>query len=231
MAALAAAAALAALPAGGVAACIGLPGTGKTTVAQKALDACAWGQRAALFDPYALRDRANWRAGHRERAPWWPNVPAVALDDVLRNPSMLDKARCRLVVAGTRGTLDAHRLGRDFSTLVDVLWSTGRFALVAEECGLYSRNAADAINRVSTGGAHAGMRLLLLCQRLGRIQKDAREGITVLVSGAQPEVAIPELRERCGERFAASVAALKPPVNGRPQSAPIAWEIGQGEVS
>lgn len=228
MAALAAAATLAALPAGGVAAVIGLPGSGKTTCAQQALDACAWGQRAALFDPYALRDRGNWDAGERERTPWWRNVPAVALDELLRRPAMLDRGRSRIVVAGTRGTLDASRLGRDFATLVDLLWTTGRYALIAEECGLYSRNAADAINRVSTGGAHAGMRLVLLCQRLGRIQKDAREGITRLVAGALPETAIPELRERCGESFAARVAALTPPDdNGRPTCAPIAWTLGE----
>ena len=71
------------------------------------------------------------------------------------------------------------------------------------------------------------MRLVLLCQRLGRIQKDAREGITMVVAGALPEAAIPELTDRCGEGFAAAVAQLTPPdENGRPTMAPIAWRLG-----
>src|SRR3989442_15237699 len=102
MAALAAAATLAALPPGGVAACIGLPGSGKTTVAQRALDAVAWGQRAALFDPYALRDRANWRAGYRARRPWWAQSPADPPDALLKNPRTLDRTPLRLAVRGTR---------------------------------------------------------------------------------------------------------------------------------
>lgn len=229
MATLAAAAVLAGLPAGGVGACIGLPGSGKSTAAQQALDAAPWGQRAALFDPYAPRDRSNWQRGHRERAPWWPKVEAVTLDELLRRPSMLDRARRRLVVSGTRGTLDPVRLGRDFSTLVNLLWATHGYALIGEECGLYSRNAAEAINRVATGGAHAGMRLVLLCQRLGRIQKDAREGITRMVVGAQggPED-IADLRERCGATFAAKVQSLRQPDNGRPVDFPRAWKLGDG---
>lgn len=233
MAALSAAAAvLAALPAGGVAAATGLPGSGKTTTVEEALDAAPWGQRAGLFDPYAIRDRRNWDAGHRERKPWWlgaKDVSLFTLDELLRRPALLDRARCRVIVAGTNGTLDEARLGRDFSTLAGLLWHTGNFALLGEECGLYSRHAAAAINRVATGGAHAGMRLVLLCQTLRRIQIDAREGITRLVVGAQGSPKdLKALEERCGRHFAEQVKSLRQPENGRPVDAPIAWKLGDG---
>src|SRR5258708_3772053 len=136
MAALSAAAAvLAALAVGGVAAATGLPGSGKTTTVEEALDAAPWGLRAGLFDPYAIRDRRNWDAGHRERKPWWlgKGVPVFTLDELLRRPALLDKARCRVIVAGTSGTLEPARLGRDFSTLAGLLWHTGNFALLGEE--------------------------------------------------------------------------------------------------
>src|SRR4051812_23078959 len=109
---------LAELHVGGVAAATGTPGSGKTTTVLRALDRVSWGRRAVVFDPYAWRDRQNWTAGHRDRAPWWPNAPLVTLDALLRKPAILDRAERRLVVCGTRATLDAAELGRDFSTLV-----------------------------------------------------------------------------------------------------------------
>lgn len=220
---------LAGLHVGGVAAATGIPGSGKTTTVLEALERTPWGKRAVVFDPYAARDRANWNAGHRDRKPFWPSSPLATLDTLLRKPAILDAPQRRLVVCGTRGTLDHAALGRDFATLVELVWLTGGYALVAEECGVYGRMAAEAINRVATGGAHAGMRLVLLCQRLGRIQKDAREGIGLLVCGAQgaPED-FDDLAKRCGRAFADRVRQLRPPNNGRPQDPPIAWRLGEG---
>lgn len=222
--ALLAASVLAALPVGGVAAAVGVPSSGKTSVVLAAVD--AW-PRVVVFDPYGLRDRANARAGHTERAPWWPHEPLLTLRELAAEPEALDRAPLRLVVAPD--SLEPARMGRDFATLIDLLWNTHGVSLVAEECGLYSRAAAEAINRVSTGGAHAGMRLVLLAQRLGRIQKDAREGLTVILCGAQgaPED-IADLRTRCGATFAERVRALRPPVDGKPQDPPIAWKLGEG---
>lgn len=227
--ALAAAALLAALPAGGVAAAIGVPNSGKTTVVQEALELAPWGKRAVVFDPYALIDRAKWNRGDRAKKPWWPRCAVFTLDELLRAPGELDRRNTRLVVTGTRGTIDHAQLGRDFASLCELLQLTHGFALVGEEAGLYSRHAAAWINTVATGGAHFGMRLIVLAQRMGRIQKDAREGLTLVVAGAQgaPED-ISDLRGRCGAAFAESVRSLRPPENGRPGDSPIAWRLGDG---
>jgi hypothetical protein len=237
MAALAAAAILARLPAGGVAAAVGVPNSGKTYAVQEALELAPWGQRVAVFDPYALIDRARWNrwlrtgAGPQPKRPWFHREQVATLDALLRRPEQLDAARVRLVVTGTRGTLDHAQLGKDFNSLCELLQLTQGIALVGEEAGLYSRRAAEWINTVATGGAHFGMRLVLLAQRLGRIQKDAREGITLVVAGAQgaPED-LDDLRGRCGAAFAEAVQRLQPPDldTGRPGSAPIAWRLGDG---
>lgn len=229
--ALAAAAVLASLPAGGVAAAIGVPNSGKTSVVQEALELAPWGARAVVFDPYALVDRAKWNRGDKAKRPWWPRCAVLTLDELLRNPAELDRHQARLVVTGTRGTIDHAQLGRDFASLCELLQLTHGVALVGEEAGLYSRYAAAWVNTVSTGGAHFGMRLVLLAQRMGRIQKDAREGITLVVAGAQgaPED-IQDLRGRCGKAFAERVRSLRPPDNGRPVDAPIAWRLGDGLI-
>lgn len=229
MAALAAVV-LAQLPAGGVAAGVGVPNSGKTTVVQEALDHAPWGTRAVVFDPYALVDRAKWNRGDHRKRPWWPRCPVLTIDELLRNPGELDRRQVRLVVTGTRGSIDKKQLGADFATLCELLQLTHDVALVGEEAGLYSRQAADWINIVATGGAHFGMRLVLLAQRMGRIEIDAREMVTTVIAGAQggPKE-LQELASRCGDDFAEQVRSLRPPTpDGRPGDAPIAWRLGDG---
>lgn len=231
--ALAAAVVLSSLPAGGVAAAVGVPNSGKTTIVQEALELAPWGQRAVAFDPYALIDRAKWNRGDKRKRPWWPRSAVLTMDDLLRNPGELDRRNLRLVVTGTRGTISSEQLGADFSTLCQLLQLTHDIALIGEEAGLYTRAAAEWVNIVSTGGAHFGMRLVLLAQRMGRIHKDAREMVTTVIAGAQGgPTELDELQGRCGADFADQVRALRPPTpEGRPGDPPIAWRLGDGLIT
>jgi hypothetical protein len=223
-----AALALALLLPGQVGLSCGIPGGGKTHTVSKAMALKLMQDPAArdlVFDPYARRDRSNWARGVQERKPWWPEHPLYTVTELLRRPQLLDVKPLRMVVCGHNGTLNPQELGRDFSTLAELLWLTGGVNLIGEESGIYGRSAVELINRIATGGAHAGMALTLICQSLSRVPKDGRAGITLISAGPQGEPSnFDDLRERCGPAFVERVRALPDP---RAQRAPpVLWRLG-----
>jgi hypothetical protein len=204
---------LSALRPGEVALSCGIPGCGKTRTTARAAELSLenggpW-SRAVVFDPYAIRDRKNFARGDKERFPWWPGSQLRTVEELLREPHLLDADPLRLVVCGAGGTLNPQALGRDFSALAELLWHTGSVYLIAEECGIYGREAVELVNRIATGGAHASMALALICQSMGRVPKDGRRGISMVIAGAQGEVTdYDDLRSRCGPQFASRVRSL-----------------------
>jgi hypothetical protein len=208
---------------GGVGACIGVPGTGKTHVAGLA---STWWPRVVIFDPYADKDASRVARGRSHRAAWEGERTTVG--QLLDDPRPLLGSPLRLVVSGDPGDPSPESLARDFAALANLCWHAEDVALVAEECGLYGRSAVAAIHRIASGGAHAGMSLLLVCQGLGRIPIDGRKGITVISAGAQgaPED-VDDLAAVCGRPFANRVRALRGPDPG-PADAPLVWRLGDG---
>lgn len=213
----AAAAVVAKIRPGQVHASIGIPGTGKTKTVQTA--SRAW-RRVVTFDPFAAIDRRQASRGGF-RGGWDGHLVNVL--DLLHQPELLDRANLRLVV--TSSAPDKRTMGRDFSTLASLCWHTGNLVLVAEECGAYSRDAHELVFRIASGGRHAGLSLVLVCQSLTRITIDGRRHITSITAGAQGEPAdLDALRARCGRTFTERVRALK----ADPPDPPIAWRLGEG---
>ena len=214
--------AVAAVEPGQVIGSIGVPGTGKTATVEAASK--HW-PRVVVFDPYAARDRQRVASGKARRVAWSGELVDVL--DLLADPTRLDASKMRLIVAGS--DLSPKALGADFSALAELCWSTGDLVLVGEEAGLYSRAAVPIIHRIASGGAHAGLSLVLVSQSLTRLHVDARRGITLLTCGEQGEAGdVEALRDRCGRSFAERVRALRGPEPGIPPSAPLVWRLGEG---
>ncbi len=212
--ALALSAWLAGIPSGSVAAVTGCPGTGKSRVVK---EAAAHMRRVVVFDPHASRDRAEEARGHA-LYPWQGDLWPVR--ELLAHPDALDLDPLRLVVdpAG----LGPEAMGAAFAGVGALAWRTGGIDLVAEEAALYSREAVPTILRLASGGRHAGVRLYLFSQSLGRLALDARRHLSHLICFAQAESNdLDDLRRRCGRDFAARVARL---TVGDPR---ITWQLGQ----
>lgn len=208
---------------GAVAACLGVPGTGKTHVASLA---STWSPRVVIFDPYAAKDASRQARGRSHRVSW--EGERATVDQLLQRPGRLDGERVRLVVSGATADPSPSSLARDFATLTELCWHSEDVVLIAEECGLYGRESVAAIHRIASGGAHAGMALVLVCQGIGRIPIDGRKGITVISAGAQgaPED-VDGLAAVCGRNFAARVRGLAGPDPG-PADGPLVWRLGDG---
>lgn len=199
---------------GQVFAVTGAPGTGKTRIVQKARE--SW-RRSVVFDVYAARDRLNFERGDRRRYPWPGEV--VYASTLFEHPELLDADPLDLVVQPDR--IDARNAGAAFAGVAELAWHTGGdVVLIAEEAGIYSRNATDLVNRVSSGGAHAGVSVVFLVQSFGRLHKDARRCCSHLVCGAAGEESdFKSLRER-SRPFAERVRRLRV---GDPQAL---WKVG-----
>lgn len=207
--------ALAALPSGATCAVIGAPGTGKTRAVQHA-DRHGAFRRRVVFDPYALTDRREASRG-RLVTPW-PGV-LVTPRGLLECPEVLDREPLAVVVAPE--TDEPAQLGRDFQAVCRLAWSTGDVDVIAEEAGLYGREAARMVQRLASGGRHVGVRLVLLSQSVTRLPIEARRYLSHVVAFAQGEPAdVANLRQRCGRKFAARVQALR--VGGPPEF----WRLG-----
>ena len=215
--------AVAGIQPGAVAATCGVPGTGKTYVTRAA---SSWWPRVVIFDPYAAKDAGRVARGLSHRAAWDGERTNVAR--LLADSSPFDRDAFRLVVSGDPFRLDPAELARDFATLAELCWHSEDVCLVAEEAALYGREATALVNRVSTGGAHAGMAFVLVCQSVSRLPIDARRNLGLLVCGAQgaPED-VDAIKDRCGREFARRVAALAGPDPG-PADAPLVWRLGDG---
>jgi hypothetical protein len=200
----AAVAALISLAPGQAAAVIGYPGSGKT---RSVVEASQGWQRRITFDPYGQLDAANWERGDRARHPW-PGVLLSALD-LAANPELLDDDAYQYVVHPS-DERNGEKMGREFTRVADLAWYTGgNIHLVAEEAGLYQRQAAEVSKRIATGGAHAGISLTAISQRIGTLPIDFRASLTLLACGLQSEPIDQEaLRQRCGPDFARQALSL-----------------------
>lgn len=208
---------------GAVSLTLGVPRTGKTTGMIAAMQAGAIGPRVLVADPYARVDRAEMRRG--EPVTPWPGM-LITPEDLAANAHVLDQARGTIVVC-PRGTLSEYQLGLVYGRVLELVWHTGRYDIVAEEFGLWGRAAYEWANRIATGGGHPRLRLHALCQSLGRVQRDVRRVPTHIVSYAQGDSEdITELRKRCGRPFAEAVARLRPRDGERPADPPLTWRLG-----
>lgn len=196
---------------------VGAPGTGKSRTARAAAE--AWPRRV-VYEPHGERDRIEARRGKR-LYPWRGDL--VRLHDLLRDPAVLDRSPLRAVVVP--GTLDPAASGAGFAALCRLAWHTGDLSIVAEEAALYARHAVEAANLIATGGRHAGVRLVMISQRWGRIPIDVRGCVSHLVVYALSEASdVQDLAAKCGRVFAQRARALAA------GDAPLTWRQGDGDA-
>ncbi len=206
-------AALASLPEGGAAAICGLPRSGKSRIAKAAADQL---RRVVVFDPYGDRDRLESAHGH-ELYPWTGDLWSIR--ELALHPGALLPDPLRLVV--TPRALDEHTLGQDFASLAELCWHAGNLDLVAEEASLYSRQAASAVLRLTSGGGHARVRLILITQSIGMLSIMAARHLTHVVALNQSDASdFKILAARCGKAFTRKVQAWTP--GDRPNI----WRLG-----
>lgn len=199
----------------------GAPQTGKSYSLKTADAAKKLKRRRVVFDPYARRDKMLFERGLKKSPPW-PGVWCEADDLVFHPEDLLDADTVRVVVAPR--TLDPAELGKMFTRTFEACWAAGDIDLIAEEAGLYSRRARDAMMQLASGGSHALMRLYAVSQSIGRLDKDARRHLSHVVAFAQGETTdLDDLRKRCGRSFAERVQRLNPQ-SGLAET----WKLGEG---
>jgi hypothetical protein len=200
---------LAAMPAGSVCAVIGAPGSGKTPIVMEA-DRAGVFPRRVVFNPYQSRDVKLSRSGLTHKRPWG-GILCTPRELAEYPDRLLDHPRAAVVVdPGTLESSGKRSMGARFRAVAKVVWHTAGVDLICEEVGLYGRESADLMNQWASGGGHSLARLVLICQSLGRIQKDARRNISHVVALAQGEPEdIDNLRRRCGRAFAEDVMRLR----------------------
>lgn len=205
----------ASLYAGAVLAIIGAPRMGKTTEAIAA-DELGVFPRRVVFDEYARRDRLE--ASRGKPVTSWPGQ-IVSPQELFANPKLLDQRPLSLVVAPREK--DATAIAREFGQVGKQVWLTGDMDLICEEAGRYGRFAAELMHKLSSGGGHAGMRLIVISQSLMRIQADVRKCISHLIAYPQGSSAdLKAIRETFGGQVAEAVRALR---KGDP---PLLWRLG-----
>jgi len=198
-------------PEGATTAVCGITGYGKTYGLQAGL---ASSRRVFVFDPYSAIDR---RRGGGTRCAW--EGEHFTHDALLEQPGLLRRERFRMVY--DPDSLDEARLGARASAMLEILWALGDVDVVLEEAGLFSRFAVPLINRIATGGAHAGLRFFLVAQSFSRLAIDARRNVARLVLFAQGEQADYDLlRGKLGKLAARNLAGLQV------GDAPVLWKYG-----
>lgn len=167
---------------------LGVPGSGKTTLARGRL---ASARRAVFFDPTGDYE------GEGERIPASVFTPEFLRGTVVR--WVVEPGED--VVAAFLSTVDACRRGARLF---------GGVVLCADEVGDYSAKAADALTRLHRNGHHDGVASVLVSQCAVDIPKTCRRTATRVASCLQVDPAdLDALADAYGAAFAERVRTWK----------------------
>jgi hypothetical protein len=181
------------LPRGGSLIASGLTGFGKTHWLKLGLESS---RHLAIIDTMATVDRQRHAQGDFTREGWDGDLYTYA--ELMESHEPLLATPARLVLDPS--TYDPNEAGRRVAVMLELLWSIGDFDVVLEEAGGYSRWAVPLIHRLTSAGAHRGLRVFMLTQSLGRITIDARRNAQRLMLFPQAdEQDMTELRRKLGK--------------------------------
>jgi hypothetical protein len=182
---------------------IGVPGSGKTTLARARVASA----RRVVFATPVPRDYAE-------------DGELVGLADLRGEPELLAGAFLRLVVPLGEDR-DTHE---DFADLVELLREYaprfGGMVLVSDEVGDYSLRAAEVLTRLHRNGHHSGLASVLVSQTAVDIPLTCRRTATRVSSLLQTRSEdLAALAREYGEPFAEAVRTWRP---GDP---PAVWNL------
>lgn len=159
---------------------VGKRGTGKSTAAKLQLaELLKRKHRAVAFDPH---DEFSGKGRANEHVFLGPLADRILVDELIRNPTLLDDENLSLAVVPRLRQRDA---AADFEDFADLIQQTGDLVALVEEVGLLSDYCRDALNTLATQSRHYGMPLVLIAQRMTQIPKTARTQASVTVSFLQ----------------------------------------------
>lgn len=180
---------------------IGLPGDGKTTLAEGLL-ASAW--RSVTFTP----DEEDFRL---------PGRLVVTVAELERWPRLLAEPHLKLAVEPR--DLSGEGLAREVTALVELAFKARNLILVLDEVGDYRRQAEHSLNRLMRRCRKKGVVPVLISQVATDIPLTCRRVATrVRCLGQHERSELKALGDEYGDTFAAMVAAWKrfePPVTWR----------------
>jgi len=185
---------------------LGVPGSGKTTLARQRI-AAAGPRRVVYFDP-----ADDFSADGEVFSP--ADVEAAPRE-------VLAGAFLRVVVAAARDP--GRDVAEEFAAIVEACRSVadlGGLVLVADEVGDYSRRADAHLTRLHRNGHHDGVASILVSQCATDIPKTCRRTATRVASLLQVNSDdLDALAREYGDDFASNVRGWRP---GRPA---VVWTL------
>lgn len=185
---------------------VGKRGCGKSHHAKGLVTAeLAAGARVVAFDPH---DEYSQKGRKSPQVTLGPLTQRCTVDQLVDKPELLDVKKLSLAVVPEGVPTD--ELADAFSEVADLIASTGRLTLFADELGEYSDEGAKTINSLATQSRHYETALVLVAQRMTQIPKTARTQASHLHTFLQsnPED-LEALVKLTGDRdFAARVSRL-----------------------
>jgi hypothetical protein len=192
---------------------VGKRGSGKSTRQKAALaKAMEAGQRVLAFD---VLDEYSQHGRTRSSVVLGPLTHRLTTEELAEqlasgNDVLLEE---RLALAVVPSSKDPEEWAADFAALLEEVEEVGDLVLAADELAVWAQFCGKAIDRAACTSRHwgdEGVALMLGSQRATGIPFTTRTQATQILSGLQDMPAdLEALGDRCGERFAAEVAALK----------------------
>ena len=188
---------------------IGKRGTGKSTRLKDALEAAiAAGQRVVVFD---VLDEYSQHGRKRSSVVLGPLTRRVTVEQLADDVDLLLEEGLALAVVPE--SKDPEDWAADFAALLQEVEEVGDMVLVADELAVWGQFCAKAVDRAACTSRHwgnAGVALAFGSQRATGIPFTTRTQATQILSGLQDMPAdLEALSDRCGERFADEVGALR----------------------
>jgi energy-coupling factor transporter ATP-binding protein EcfA2 len=187
----------------------GKRGSGKSTRLKEALAAAiAAGQRVVVFD---VLDEYSQLGRKRSSVVLGPLTRRMTVEDLADDVDVLLEDSLALAVVPV--SKEPEDWAADFTALLQEVEEVGDLVLAADELAVWAQFCGKAIDRAACTSRHwgdAGVALAFGSQRATGIPFTTRTQATQILSGLQDMPAdLEALRDRCGERFADEVAALK----------------------
>ncbi len=190
---------------------IGKRGTGKSTRLKRAIEAAlAAGQRVIVFD---VLDEYSRHGRKRSSVELGPLRERMTVEDLAELDVRAVLKETDLALAVVPSSKEPEEWAADFTALLQEVEEVGDLVLGTDELAVWGQFCSKSIDRAACTSRHwgdAGVALAFGSQRATGIPFTTRTQATQILSGLQDMPAdLEALRDRCGERFAEEVSALR----------------------